>query len=282
MKRQPSILTRTDRGFWRSRQRRTVGKARLLRSMRRVALIVTAHAIIAGLLLFAGVRAFRELTTTSEFGLERIELAGAERASSTEIRRSLVGFIGRNVLDINLHEFDRIVERDPWIERATSKRILPRTIRVELHERVPLALARVGGRGDLAAGSGHMSRAAGPGTTDDLPVLVGLDGLEHQALRVTLRRGVALVQRLAGFDRHWLDGVSELDLSRADRVAVRTVAPGPEILLDPRSVERNIHAYLALRDEITRRVGDVAYVDLRWRDRVTVMPINDPQQTRSN
>jgi hypothetical protein len=63
-----------------------------------------------------------------------------------------------------------------------------------------------------------------------------------------------------------------MDLSRADRIVIRTVDPGPEILLDPVRVERNLNRYLELRREIARRADRLEYVDLRWRDRIAVKP----------
>ena len=68
------------------------------------------------------------------------------------------------------------------------------------------------------------------------------------------------------------DVVSELDLSREDRVTARTVEHGPRLLLDPLRIERNVLRYLALRSVIENRVGPTDYVDLRWRDRIAVMP----------
>ncbi len=47
---------------------------------------------------------------------------------------------------------------------------------------------------------------------------------------------------------------------------------GPTILLDPRRVELNLLEFLELREAIHRRVGAAEYVDLRWRDRISVMP----------
>jgi len=56
-------------------------------------------------------------------------------------------------------------------------------------------------------------------------------------------------------------------------VALRTAAEEPQLLLDPDRVEQNLDPYLELREAIARRVGDADYVDLRWRDRISVMPV---------
>ena len=92
-------------------------------------------------------------------------------------------------------------------------------------------------------------------------------------LIAALRRGVALIQRLGAASGDFAAGVSELDLSRDDRVLVRTVAGGPLLLLDPQRVERNVRDYLSLSEEIERRSGPLDYVDLRWANRISVMPI---------
>jgi len=51
-------------------------------------------------------------------------------------------------------------------------------------------------------------------------------------------------------------------------------------LLDPERADRNLLEYLALEDEIGRRVGAATYIDLRWRDRIAVMP--EPSNPRES
>jgi hypothetical protein len=96
--------------------------------------------------------------------------------------------------------------------------------------------------------------------------------MSEDDLIVALRRGVTLVSRLRRVVPGWVDEISELELSRSDRVAVRTVDPGPTLLLDPARIERNLPEYLELRRDVARRVGAMKYVDLRWEDHISVMP----------
>lgn len=262
----------SDQRYWRRRANRRVRKRRLARTAMRWSALVAAHLVIGGVLLFAGVRIFVQVTTTKEFALERIEVDGTRRASAEAIRERLGGFLGRNLLDLNLHEVARIAARDPWAESASAKRILPGTLRLTVAERRPSAIALIKGVAHVVDTEGYVVGASGTGTADDLPVLNGLDGLEEERLVAALRRGVRTIERLRAVTPGWVAGVSELDLSRRDRTAVRTIDPGPMILLDPTRVERNLPEYLELRREIGRRVGAMDYVDLRWRDRISVMP----------
>jgi menaquinone-dependent protoporphyrinogen IX oxidase len=86
---------------------------------------------------------------------------------------------------------------------------------------------------------------------------------------------VRLVERLRETASAFFSQLSELDLSRADRVTARMVQRGPLILLDPARVERNVPQFLALREMIAQRAGEIEYVDLRWQDRITVKPIKN-------
>ena len=84
-----------------------------------------------------------------------------------------------------------------------------------------------------------------------------------------------MLARLRRTAPRFVQAISDLDLSRTDRVLVRTVQPGPSLLLDPDRIERNVERYLELRSEIGHQVGTSKYVDLRWRGRITVKPLQE-------
>ena len=47
---------------------------------------------------------------------------------------------------------------------------------------------------------------------------------------------------------------------------------GPPIRVSPDAFALNLDNYLALRNYIASNYGDVDYVDLRWRDRISILP----------
>jgi len=258
--------------YWRSRANRRVRKARLTRSVLRWSALATAHMALAGLLLYGGVRLFLTLASADEFSLASVEVEGARRVSTEEILVRLRPYAGRNILDLNLGEVAEVSARDPWALQASAKRVFPDTLRIRITERQPGAIAVIDGVAHVIDTEGYVIRPSGPGATDDLPVLTGLDGMNEEELIAALRRGVTLVARLRRVVPGWVGEISELELSRGDRVAVRTVDPGPTLLLDPARIERNLPEYLELRRDVARRVGAMKYVDLRWEDHISVMP----------
>lgn len=260
--------------YLRSRANRRIRKARLNRSLMRWSAIGAAHLAITGLFLYAAVRLLTLVTNADEFTLTTVEVEGARRASPVAIRARLAPYIGRNLLELDLAEVAAVSARDSWALWASARRIFPGTLRVQIAERHPSATAILSGVAHVIDSEGYVIRPSGPGMEDDLPVLTGLDGMSQPQLIAALRRGAGFVERLRRTVPAVVDEISELDLSRRDAVAVRTIDPGPELLLDPARIERNLPEYLELRRDIARRGGPMVYVDLRWEDHITVMPTN--------
>ena len=266
------ILAAPDQRYWRRRANRRVRKARLTRNLLHGSLVLLVNGAIATALLLAGARTLDRATHSAEFSLRHIEIDGALRASVPTIRAALDGYLGQNLLDLDLLGIEVAARRDPWVRGTSVKRVLPATLRLTVVERTPVAMALIDGTAHVIDASGYVVGPAGVGLSDDLPVLTGLDGMDETTLIAALRRGARLMLRLQAASGPFVDGVSELDLSREDRVTVTTVTRGPRILLDPDRIERNVEEYLKLRKGIEDRVGPARYVDLRWRDRISVMP----------
>lgn len=272
MKNRNPINVGPEQRYWRSRGNRRVRKARRTVQLFRWSLILTANGIVAAALILTAEKTVDYLTTTDEFSVKRIDLQGVARASVEGIDARLGRYVGRNILDLDLTQVEAEVQSDPWVHRAAVRRVLPGTLYVRVEERRPAALAVIGDRPHLVDSTGYVIGPAPAGTVDRLPMLSGLEGLDDDALRSTLARGVRMLDRLHRTSDDFAVRIAELDVSRDDRVGVRTADGGPTILLDPDRVDQNIYPFLELRDSIQRRVGTASYIDLRWRDRISVMP----------
>ena len=258
--------------YWRRRANRRVRKARFTRSLRRWSVVALAVAIVGAALFQAGSYAVEAIKGGGGFAVERIEIEGAERGGHESIRARLAPFAGRNILDLDLDEVAGVAAGDPWVLSASVKRVLPGTLHVTVVERHPAALAILRGEPHVVDTTGTLVGRLEPGPLRHLPVLSGLDGYDREALAGVLAHGVRAVARLHQAAGAWVGEVAEIDLSQSDRIVVRTVDPGPALLLDPNQAERNLNRYLELRREIARRVGPLEYVDLRWQDRLAALP----------
>jgi cell division protein FtsQ len=258
--------------YWRRRANRRVRKARFTRSLRRWSVVALALLIVGVALFQAGVYAVEAIKGGGSLAVERIEIEGATRGGRESIRTRLAPLIGRNIVDLDLDEVAGVAAGDPWVLSASVKRVLPGTLHVTVAERHPAALAMIRGEAHVVDTGGYLVGRLEPGPLRHLPVLSGLDGYDKEGLGEVLARGVRAVARLHQSAGAWVGEVAEIDLSLPDRIVVRTVDPGPAILLDPDQVERNLNRYLELRRELARRIGPLEYVDLRWQDRIAALP----------
>jgi cell division septal protein FtsQ len=266
------LVAEPDQRYWRRRANRRLRKARLTRTLRHWSATAFALGIIGTALFQVGSHAVEKIKSRGGFAVESIEVEGAVRGGAASIRDRLAPFVGRNIVDLNLFEVATVAASDPWVLSASAKRVLPATLHVTVSERHPAAVAVIDGAAYVVDTTGYVVGRWRRGAFEHLPVLKGLDGLERDHLAAALLSGVRAIARLRENAGTWVGEIAEMDLSRRDRIEVRTVDPGPVILLDPDRVERNLNRYQELRREIAGRAGRLEYVDLRWRDRIAVMP----------
>ena len=264
-----------DRRYWRRRVNRHVRKARRARTLLRMAGIVAANLAIGAVLVVSAASVARHLATSDELAVREILVEGTTRTTPGAVRAVLQPFLGRNLVDLALDEVAKTATRNPWVKEARVKRILPETLRVSVIERTPGALALLRGLVYVVDDGGFVMGPAGPDLPYDLPLLVGLDGYQGKDCEAVLARGVALLMQLNGAFPAWTRGISEVDLSRPDRVVVTRMEGGPQILLDPERIDRNLGAYMALQSTIARKVGETARVDLRWSQRISLLSAAD-------
>ena len=265
-----------DRRYWRRRVNRHVRKARRTRVLLRWAGILVANLAAFAVLVAFGASVARHFATSTELAVKSIEVDGARHTTPDAVRAVLAGYLGRNLVEVNLDDVAKTATRDPWVKEAIVKRLLPGTLRVSVTERTPGALALLHGAVYVVDDGGFVMGPVGPELPYDLPLLTGLDHFQGGALEGALARGVALLLTLHRSQPGWARGISEIDLSRPDRVVVSRIADQAEILLDPEEIERNLDAYLALKPMIARKVGPGGRVDLRWNRRIAILPAGEP------
>ena len=275
-------LPEPDRRYWRRRVNRHVRKARRARTLFRWTGIVAANVAIGAVLVVSGASMARHFATSDELAVREIAVEGTSATTPEAVRAVLQRFLGRNLAELALDEVAAAATKDPWVKQASVKRILPGTLRVTVVERTPGALALLGGSVYVVDDGGVLMGPAGPELPYDLPLLVGLDAHRGKDREATLARGIDLLLRLHAAFPTWTRGISEVDLSRGDRVVVTRVEGGPQILLDPDRIDRNLGAYLALQPTIARKVGDVNRVDLRCSQRISLLPAADRSATEND
>ena len=143
-------------------------------------------------------------------------------------------------------------------------RNLPDTLKVDIIERVPLALAEVE-RLYLMDKNGGLIDLYGPRTASfDLPIVRGLMGVDEEARRYRAERAGALLDDLQDLAAE----VSEVFVLPSGDLRVVLRGSGEVLLLGEAPHRQRVLTFLSLRKDLVERCPDAEYFDLRFRGRI--------------
>ena len=262
----------SDRRFRRS-QIHTIRRRRLrARPIWRVVRALVVLAVLVGTGCWIGLA----VTELSWLRVSHISVHGNQRVQSGEVRALLDGLTGANLLTADLDTWRARLFASAWIADATLRRRLPGTIDVEIRERVPAGIARVGTTLLLIDASGQVVDEYGPRYADcDLPVIDGLVA-DARAVPPTIDRVRGqLVFRLLADLRTRPDlakRVSQVDVQDAHDVHVLLDDDSAVLRIGDTNFVERLDSYVGLQAKLRQSVPDIDYVDLRFGERVYVGP----------
>jgi cell division septal protein FtsQ len=238
--------------------------------------------LYAGLLLvgavYAGYRGAALMLSSDMLTVTRITLAGNARLSDGEVLSLLYGLEGQHMLLVDLDEWRTKLLASPWVADAALRRVFPGGIDVVISERQPLGIGHIGDGLFLIDEVGDIMDEFGPHHAElDLPVINGLSasGSTRGSAAPIDKARAALAARFLSSLRQRPDlaaRVSEVDVSDI-RNAVVTLKGDPTMIRvgDDQFVDR-LQSYVDLAPTLRDRMAGIQYVDLRFGERVVVMP----------
>jgi cell division protein FtsQ len=245
----------------------------------------TAHRLLWGLIaavfLFVGAVAAGEIYHYGEhswrFRVEssdNIEVTGMENVTKAQIMEVLGGDIGRNIFFIPLSQQKAQLEQIPWVESASVMRFAPNRLKVEIHERTPVAFARVGPRIFLVDAGGVLMELP-PKHKYSFPVILGMYPGEPLSTRVPRMRAYnQLVEQLDSGGAHYSQDLSEVDLSDLENLKVRVNDPHGDVLVELGASDylKRYRTYVSHVQEWRQQFQKLESVNLRYDNQVIVNP----------
>ena len=113
---------------------------------------------------------------------DNIEVTGMQNVTKQQIMEVMGADIGRNIFFIPLAQQKAQLEQIPWVESASVMRFVPNRLEVEVHERTPVAFARVGPRMSLIDAGGTLMELS-PKHKYSFPVILGMNPGEPLSTR---------------------------------------------------------------------------------------------------
>jgi cell division protein FtsQ len=240
------------------------------------AAVLCAAGIAAAALYEYGERSWRFRVESSD----NIEVTGMQNVTKAQIMEVMGGDIGRNIFFIPLTQQKAQLETIPWVESASVMRFVPNRLKVEIHERTPVAFARVGPRISLIDAGGSLMELP-PKRKYSFPVILGMNPGEPLSTRAPrMKVYMELVHDLDSGGARYSQDLSEVNLIDLEDVKVRVNDPAGDVLVHLGSSDylRRYKTYASHVQEWRQQFRDLESVDLRYDNQIVVNP--DIQKTR--
>lgn len=207
---------------------------------------------------------------------EKIEILGAQHVAHAHIMEVMGGDIGRNIFFIPLAQRKQQLEQIPWVESASVMRFVPNRLRVEIHERTPVAFARIGSHVSLIdSGGALMELVSGGKRKYSFPVIAGMYANEPLSTRAARMKNYNdLVAQLDSGGTRYSQELSEVDLSDAEDVKVIAADPNGEVLvhLGAGNYLQRYKTYVTHVQQWRQQFAKLESVDLRYDGQIIVNP----------
>jgi len=234
------------------------------------AVFLFVAAVGAASLYHYGERSWRFRIESSD----NIDVAGMQNVTKAQIMEVMGADIGRNIFFIPLSQQKAQLEQIPWVESASVMRFVPNRLQVEIHERTPVAFARVGPRIFLVDAGGTLMELPQKHKYS-FPVILGMNPGEPLSTRLPRMKAYnQLVQELDSGGARYAQDLSEVDLSDLENLKVRVNDPQGDVLVELGSSEylKRYKTYVSHVQEWRQQFQKLESVNLRYDNQVIVNP----------
>ena len=205
---------------------------------------------------------------------DNIEVTGIENVTRKQIMEVMGEDIQRNIFSVPLKEQKAKLEQIPWVESASVMRFVPNRLKIEIHERTPVAFARVGPRIFLIDAGGTLMELPQKHKYS-FPVILGMYPGEPLSTRVPRMRAFnELLQQLDSGGARYSQDLSEVDLSDLENLKVRVNDPQGDVLVELGSGDylKRYRTYVGHVQEWRQQFQKLESVNLRYDNQVIVNP----------
>ena len=227
-------------------------------------LVVVQIAAVGLVGLVCAWTAWQKVFASDRLRVVRLEVRGSHFLSEGEVRELAAPAVGESILTLDIDALKARLRSSPWVADATVTRALPDTLRVEIHERVPLALAELE-QLYLMDQDGGLVDIYGPRTgAFDLPIVRGLVGVDEASRRDRARRAGALLADLEELGSE----ISEVYVLPTGDLRVVLRGDGEVLLFGEAPYKPRLVTFLGLRRELAAKAPGAEHFDLRFRGRI--------------
>jgi cell division protein FtsQ len=270
----PERLQTENGSYLRKRGSRSIRKSKKLSSRWKTIFLLTAYLTVTVAVGLVAIQFYQYVTYSNHFQLRQVVFSGVRYANADRWRSEIVKKFSGNLLQLSLGDLRRNLETDHWIAQARVRRILPDTLKIDLVEREPMALAGVDNGIFVVSRDGTLlDRYSNRYGSFPYPLIRGLaaepGGRETNYRRMLLF--LSAMEKLDSTGAQLTKTISEVDVSDLRNLVVIPTNETVKIYLGeedflPRyqSHLKRINAFHQLKE----KVGPLEAVDLRFKGQV--------------
>jgi cell division protein FtsQ len=232
--------------------------------------VVLISGIAVASLYHYGERSWRFRVESSD----DMEIDGTQNVTRAQVMEVMGGDIGRNIFFVPLDQRKKQLEQIPWVESASVMRFAPNRLRIEIHERNPVAFARVGSKILLTDWAGTLMELPAK-KKYSFPVIIGMNPGEPASTRsARMKIYNDVISQLDSGGAHYSQDLSEVDLTDPDDVKVLANNRDGEVLvhLGSSNYLDRYQIYVTHLQEWRQQFAKLESVDLRYDRQIIVNP----------
>jgi cell division protein FtsQ len=228
-------------------------------------LVIAANILLLAMCAIAGMWIYRTTQNNAKFAIGRVEFSGAVHTPSASVEKITNQYVGKNLFHTDIDSLRSQLVALPWIDTVTIEKRLPNTLRVQIHEKKPVAIVEIGTQLRFVDASGDAFDVAPESARNSFRLVRGAD-------RASLPRCVRFLVDLQAKDPQLYSRVAEIRPVDPDALLIADADLGASVLVRPvDAAEKWRTLYGIARAEKFAR-GDIEYADLRFNDRVVLRP----------
>ena len=243
------------------------------------AAFLSVGALASAALYRYGERSWRFRVESSD----NIEVTGMQNVTKAQIMEVMGADIGRNIFFVPLAQQKAQLEQIPWVESASVMRFVPNRLEVKIHERTPIAFARVGPRIFLIDAGGTLMELPRQHKYS-FPVILGMNPGEPLSTRAPRMKAYNnLIQDLDSGGARYSDELSEVDVSDLENLKVRVNDPTGDVLVQLGAADflKRFKSDNSHLQEWRQQFQKLESVNLRYDNQVIVNPDMEGQPKRT-
>ncbi len=228
------------------------------------------------LLGYGAYRGVALIAASPSLQIGHMVVRGHERMSTGEVLALVEGLRGQNILGVSLEEWQTKLLSSPWVESATIRRVLPSTLEINVRERRPMGIGRIGATMYLIDHRGVIVDEYGPAYADiDLPIIDGLGSSPQDGGSIVdIARAEFAARVIAELSTRpeIAKQVSQIDVSDLHDAVVILDGDPALLRLGDNEFAGRLQQYIDLAPALRERLPAIDYVDLRFDERLYVRP----------